>query len=184
MSTCRGVILQLVFRHCASTVHVGKKFDTHNVVFESETCGTAEFLEGTKGETRQLDNSNSIGTNDDTGVVGIWLREMSDLGREGLWVSVLGAICELCFFVTQGFMNSKSWGMFGTMRQRNSRDVWLLQRDGRLHHGKQAMQDGIPGPRFFCVSTEKTMLDRVRLVRELGVTIRETFGRSHGRLMP
>jgi hypothetical protein len=68
-------------------------------------------------------NSNSIGTNDDRGVVGIRLREMSDLRREGLWVSVLGAICELCFFVTQGFMNSKSWGMFGTMRQRNSRDV-------------------------------------------------------------
>lgn len=46
-------------------------------------------------------------------------------------------------------MNSKSWGMFGTMRQRNSRDVWLLHVDGRLHHGKKVMQDGIPGPRFF-----------------------------------
>jgi hypothetical protein len=102
MSTCRGVILQLVFRHCASTVHVEKKFDTHNVVFESETCGTADFLEGTKGETRQLDNSNSIGTNDDRGVVGIRLREMSDLGREGLWVSVLGGFASYAFLSLRG----------------------------------------------------------------------------------
>jgi hypothetical protein len=57
-----------------------------------------------------MDNGNSIGTNDDRGFLEIWLREMSDLGTEGSLGQDGRRICELCFFVTQGFMNSKVWG--------------------------------------------------------------------------
>lgn len=90
-------------------------------VFESETCDKPRNFWKDKGERRQMEQWQSIGTNDDRGVFGIWLREMSDLRRVSL-VKDTRRICELCFFVTQGFMNRKS-GDVWNMRQRNSRDA-------------------------------------------------------------
>lgn len=52
---------------------------------------------------------NWMGTREDRGVSRFWLREMSDL-REGREVLGPRRICELCFFVTQGFMNNGKSG--------------------------------------------------------------------------
>lgn len=54
------------------------------MVFESETCDKAKrFLEGQMRDTANgiMEQCKLIETNDDRGVLGIWLREMSDLRR-------------------------------------------------------------------------------------------------------
>jgi len=87
----------------ASTVHARKKFSGHkNVVFESETCDKPRKFWKDKGETRQIEQCNSIEANDDRGVCGIWLREMRDLGEVSHGPKVLGGFTSYAFLSLRG----------------------------------------------------------------------------------